>query len=74
MKIRSHGSFKRGRLTGAVTPYNFTRGEAGSWRIGYGRSGFLIAEGSAFSVPEGRAMLEMLNANYWQRSSKKGGV
>ena len=40
--------------------YEFTIGEAGSWRIGYGYSNFLVAEGSGWSRALGRSLYDGL--------------
>jgi hypothetical protein len=42
---------------------SFKIGEACSWRIGYGVSSFLVAEGSGFSLPIGRALYRALRQN-----------
>lgn len=50
-----------------MTPYHLTRGEAGSWRIGFGASTFLVAQGSGFSIRHGRRLLRQLEDDWRQR-------
>lgn len=62
--------YRRGKKYGGVTtPYHFKRGEAGSWRIGFGASSFLIASGSGFSIAEGMKMFRRLE-DEWARRIK----
>lgn len=46
------------------TPYNWSIKPGGGWRIGYGASSYLVAEGSGWSRPMGRKMLDDLNREY----------
>lgn len=66
--VRQHS---RSRFTRPKTPYHFTIGEAGSWRIGFGASSFLIANGSGFSIPIGRKMFRQLESDWLLRRKKK---
>ena len=59
-----------GKWTGAVSPYRWRLVEAGGWRITYGLSGFLIAQGSGWSRPEGMALYRDLEDKYWKRKCK----
>ena len=40
-------------------------GATGSWRIGYGHSSFLVAEGSGWSAPLGRALMLALEGRIY---------
>ena len=42
--------------------YHWSRNDARSWRIGFGPSNFLVAEGSGFSLKAGEKLLELLKA------------
>jgi len=53
------------------TPYHFTVRESGSWRIGFGGSSFLIANGSGFSIKEGRELFKRLEDDWAGRVKAK---
>ena len=55
-----------GRLAGAVTPYRWSRTAGGGWRIGFGPSGFLVAEGSGWSMRIGMDLYRRLERDYWR--------
>lgn len=63
---RQHGS---GRHVHGETPYQWREKEAGSWRIGFGVSSFLVAEGSGFSRAHGKRILKSLQDD-WQHRRK----
>jgi hypothetical protein len=67
-KFRSKNETSRGNRMGMFTPYKFSRKKDGSWRIGYGLSSFLVAYGSAWSIDEGMAILDMLKKQYWRKT------
>lgn len=56
---------------GKATPYHFSRGEAGKWRIGFGASSFLVAEGPANSLPVGRRLFRDLEDDWLLRPGGK---
>lgn len=57
-----------GRYTGVSTPYRFyNKGSDLGWVIRKGASGFLIAEGSGYSVSYGRALYKQIVDDYWRR-------
>lgn len=64
--------FQSGRHTGPVTPYKWQRTRGNGWRIGYGISGFLVAEGSGWSAAVGRKLYRDLEAGYWKRKKRAG--
>ena len=43
--------------------YKWSRDSAGGWRIGFGPSNFLVAEGSCWSLNAGAKLLEMLRSD-----------
>ena len=67
MKTARDHKFIRNKCTGVATLYSLQFGKDGSWRIGYGRSGFLVAEGSGFSRRIGFSLLRALEDEYWSR-------
>ena len=67
MKTARNHRFIRGKYTGVATLYSLKFGDAGSWSIRYGRSGFLVAEGSGFSRNIGFSLLRTLEDEYWSR-------
>lgn len=56
--------FTRGKWTGVRTPYRLTRKAAGGWRIGFGASSFLVAEGSGWSAAEGMRLFRDLERRW----------
>lgn len=65
--IRKH---TKGRFTKGVTPYHLT-GHNGGWRIGFGASSFLVAEGSGFSRQHGKNFFRMLEDDWLLRQKSK---
>lgn len=57
-------NYERGKKYGGVsTPYHWQRKDSG-WRIGFGGSSFLVAEGSGFSQSHGMQLLRQLEDDW----------
>lgn len=75
MKISMRDTFYRRRFlrhakhTGTATPFRFkTTDRVGEdWRITQGRSAFLVAEGSGWSMNIGKQLFRALEDDFWQR-------
>lgn len=58
------------RLTRIATPYEWRVGGWG-WRIGFGASGFLVAEGSGASQEIGKRLFRQLEDEWRHRPKKR---
>lgn len=67
--IREHAPSKR--YGGVMTPYQWTRDEAGGWRIGFGPSSFLVAKGPGVSVAVGEGLYRQLESEWRHRGKPR---
>ncbi len=60
------------KWSGVVTPYRYRRPSNGrGWAITFGVSGFLVAEGSAWSTSVGTKLLSSLNDEHMKRAKAR---
>ena len=60
-------AWDRGRHSGVSTPYKWSRKAASGWRIGFGVSSFLVAEGAGVSICVGKKLFRQLEDEWAHR-------
>ena len=75
MGLAYHGrparKFASSKHVSGQTPYHWKIKEDGGWRIGFGASSFLVAEGSGFSVNHGKKFLRQMQDEWLLRQKAR---